>query len=87
MNDLELLKELKEELIGKRFRNARGNIYIVDNVVICSDTMRFKIVYHSEGDKDLIWVKDLNEFIGKTSKIKCPRILKEYIFEMGGSYD
>ena len=54
MKNQELAKEYKKELVGKRFKHFKGNIYKVIEVGIHSEDANCMVIYHSENDSSLV---------------------------------
>ena len=64
----------KKEMIGKRFRHFKGNVYVVTNVAVHSETEELVVIYESEENKNLVWVRPLEMFLSEVDKEKYPNI-------------
>ena len=76
-----LANEYKEELVGKRYKHFKGNIYVVDNVAVDSETAQIVVIYHSESDESLVWSRPVEMFTSDVDKVKYPDVKQKLRFE------
>lgn len=73
------MRELKVKGIYKHFK---GDLYLVEDVAIHSETMEKYVVYRAlYGDSEL-YIRSYNSFLGKVDKVKYPKVAQEYRFEL-----
>lgn len=70
------MREVKE---GQIYRHFKGNVIKVLYLAKSVDDLRELVVYEHNGD---IWVRDKEEFLSKTDKVKYPNVTQEYRFEL-----
>lgn len=71
----------KERMVGKRYRHFKGNIYIVTDIAVHSETAELIVVYKSFDKPSLVWVRPLNMFLSEVDKNKYPEVEQEMRFE------
>lgn len=73
------MRELKKKGI---YRHFKGNLYLVEDVAIHSETMDKYVVYRAlYGDNEL-YIRPYNSFMAKVDKSKYPKVTQEYRFEL-----
>lgn len=81
MKNQETAKEFREKLVGKRFKHFKGNIYKVIEVGIHSENAGCMVIYVSESDESLVWVRPLEMFLSDVDKLKYPDVKQKLRFE------
>lgn len=81
MRSQELAKEFKEKMVGKRYRHFKGNIYIVVEVAIHSETAEPMVIYKSGNDQSLVWTRPLDMFLSEVDREKYPDVQQKMRFE------
>ena len=81
MKKQETAKEYRKELVGKRFKHFKGNIYKVIEVGIHSEDTGYMVIYVSESDESLVWVRPLEMFVSEVDRVKYPDVEQEMRFE------
>ena len=81
MKNQEVAKEYRNELVGKRFKHFKGNIYKVIEVGIHSENAGCMVIYVSENNESLVWVRPLEMFTSEVDHIKYPEVTQKYRFE------
>ena len=71
-----------KSMIGCRYRHFKGNIYKVKNLAVHSETEEVMVVYYSESNPELVWVRPLDMFMSKVDKEKYPDVEQEYRFQL-----
>ena len=73
------MRELKIKGI---YRHFKGDLYLVEDIAIHSETMEKFVVYRAlYGESDL-YIRPYNSFMGKVNKAKYPNVTQEYRFEL-----
>lgn len=71
----------KEKMVGKRYRHFKGNVYIVTDIAVHSESAECMVIYKSFEKPSLVWVRPLTMFLSKVDKEKYPEVEQEYRFE------
>jgi len=64
------------------YRHYKGNVYKVVNTALHTETNEKLVIYHSKNNKDFLFARPLEMFIGNTTDGK-----KEKRFTFEGFYD
>lgn len=81
MNNQKLAKEYREELVGKRFRHFKGGIYKVIEIGIHSEDAGCMVIYQSENDPSLVWVRPVEMFESEVDRVKYPDVEQKMRFK------
>ena len=73
------MNEIKIKGIYKHFK---GDLYLVEEVAIDSETERKVVVYRALYGENTLYVRDLEMFLSKVDKVKYPEVKQEYRFEL-----
>ena len=73
------MNEIKIKGIYKHFK---GDLYLVEDIAIDSETERPMIVYRALYGDTPLYVRDLEMFLSKIDKVKYPEVKQEYRFEL-----
>lgn len=73
------MRELKIKGIYKHFK---GNLYLVEDIAIHSETMEKVVIYRALYDNSELYVRPYNSFLAKVDKTKYPKASQEYRFEL-----
>ena len=77
----EAAKDYREQLVGRRFKHFKGNYYVVDNIGVDSENSTCLVIYHSEADDSLVWVRPVDMFMSRVDKEKYPDVEQVWRFE------
>lgn len=80
-NMYEKVEKYRKELVGKRFRHFKGDLYEVTGIVPKRGTCDIIVIYHKVGDNKLWWLRPLNEFMSPVDKERYPDIKQKLQFE------
>lgn len=72
---------LKKEMKGKLYRHFKGGLYRVIDIGVHSEDENLLVIYQSESDHNLVWVRPYDMFMSKVDKKKYPDVKQEYRFE------
>ena len=73
------MNEIKIKGIYKHFK---GDLYLVEDIAIDSETERQMVVYRALYEDNLLYVRDLEMFLSEVDKVKYPKVKQRYIFEL-----
>ena len=73
------MNELKIKGIYKHFK---GNLYLVEDIAIDSETERPMVVYRALYENTPLYVRDLEMFLSEVDKVKYPQVEQKYRFEL-----
>ena len=67
---------------GKIFRHFKGDLYIVEDVAIHSETKEKYVVYRGLYGNNELYIRPYDMFLSKVDKVKYPNVKQEYRFEL-----
>lgn len=73
------MNELKIHGIYKHFK---GDLYIVEDVAIHSETKEKYVVYRGLYGNNELYIRPYDMFLSKVDKVKYPNVKQEYRFEL-----
>lgn len=73
------MNEIKIKGIYKHFK---GDLYLVEDIAIDSETDRKMVVYRALYEDNLLYVRDLEMFASEVDKVKYPKVKQKYRFEL-----
>lgn len=73
------MNEIKIKGIYKHFK---GDLYLVEDIAIDSETERQMVVYRALYEDNLLYVRDLEMFLSEVDKVKYPKVKQRYRFEL-----
>ena len=73
------MNEIKIKGIYKHFK---GNLYLVEDIGIDSETERPMVIYRGLYGETTLYVRDLEMFLSEVDKEKYPEIKQKYRFEL-----
>ena len=73
------MNEIKIKGIYKHFK---GDLYLVEDIAIDSETERPMVVYRALYEDNLLYVRDLEMFLSEVDKVKYPKVKQRYRFEL-----
>ena len=63
------------------YRHFKGDLYIVEDIAIHSDTLEKYVVYRAHYGDNTLFIRPYQDFISKVDRQKYPEISQEYRFE------
>lgn len=72
------MNEIKIKGIYKHFK---GDLYLVEDLAIDSETERTMVVYRELYGENTLYVRDLEMFMSEVDKVKYPKVKQKYRFE------
>lgn len=71
----EILEELRESMVGRRYRHFKGRIYIVTDLAVNTESNEIMVIYKCFADPIVTWCRPLiKEFL-----IGLQRVVKRMI--------
>ena len=64
-NELERIDEIKEEMVGYKYRHYRGNTYKVIDIGIHTETYELMVLYKNTENNSLLFCRPLSMFLEK----------------------
>jgi hypothetical protein len=86
-NAMEIQKNaqyLKEEMTGCIYRHFKGELYIVTDVVVNSESLKIEVIYKDFTPSQLTWSRDLKQFFSGVNTTKYPDALQRVRFKKVG---
>ena len=81
MRSQEMAKKYKERMVGKRYHHFKGNIYIVIDIAVHSETEELIVIYKSCDNPSLTWARPFKMFISPVDREKYPYLEQKMRFE------
>ena len=76
------LGEIMEVIVGRIYKHFKGDYYIVEDIVIHSETKERMVLYRALYANGLRYVRPYEMFKEKVDKVKYPNVKQEYRFEL-----
>ncbi len=77
-------QDLKEEMAGCIYRHFKGELYIVTDVVVNSETLELEVIYKDFATLQLSWCRPLSVFLSGVDTVKHRYTLQNERFEKIG---
>lgn len=81
MINQEKAKEYKEKMKNKKYLHFKGNIYIVRDIGIHSETAELMVIYYSYDNPENVWIRPLKMFLSEVDHEKYPEVKQKLRFE------
>lgn len=75
---------LKEEMAGCIYRRFKGELYIVTDVVVNSESLEIEVIYKDFTPSQLTWSRNLKHFFSGVNTTKYPDALQRVRFKKVG---
>ena len=73
---------MNEIKINGIYKHFKGDLYLVVDIAIDSETERQMVVYRALYGDNLLYVRDLEMFLSEVDKVKYPKVKQRYRFEL-----
>lgn len=64
------------------YKHFKGDYYIVEDIACDSETLEKVVIYRGLYENAPLWVRPIDDFLGKVNKVKYPNIAQEYKYEL-----
>ena len=81
MRSQETAKHYKERMVGKKYRHFKGNVYIVTDIAVHSETSEMIVIYKSSENPLFTWARPFKMFVSPVDKEKYPEVKQKMRFE------
>lgn len=71
-----------EILKGRIYKHFKGDYYLVEDVVLHSETKEKMVLYRALYGQGLRYVRPYEMFLSKVDKVKYPNVEQEYRFQL-----
>lgn len=73
---------MNEVLINKIYKHFKGNLYLVIDIAIDSDTLEKYVIYRALYGDNTLYVRKYSLFISEVDHVKYPNIKQKYKYEL-----
>lgn len=77
----EILEELRDSMVGRRYRHFKGRIYIVTDLAVNTESDEIMVIYKCFADPLVTWCRPLSVFTSDVDRIKYPNVKQKKRFE------
>ena len=81
MNTQAQVNNMKDDIVGLKYRHFKGNIYLVTDIAVHSETAEPMVIYKSVDNPDLVWCRPLDMFMSEVDHEKYPYVKQKMRFE------
>lgn len=72
---------MKSAMVGFRYKHFKGNVYLVTDIAVHSETEEPMVIYKSFNNTDLVWCRPLSMFMSEVDHEKYPDVKQLMRFE------
>lgn len=73
--------QLKDEMVGYRYCHFKGNVYVVTNLAVQSESEGILVIYKDFMHPDKVWARPLDMFLSEVDHVKYPDVAQKMRFE------
>ena len=82
MFDIFEYNKIRAKLIGHKFKHFKGNIYIVKDITLDTESEEIRVIYYDITKPDIKWDRPYSMFSPKVDVKKYPDVKQVYRFEL-----
>lgn len=75
------IANLRKDMVGFRYRHFKGNVYVVTNVALHSESEEPTVIYRDFDNPESVWARPLRMFVSEVDHEKYPDIKQKLRFE------
>ena len=75
------IKDLKKDMIGSRYRHFKGNIYVVQDIAVHSESAEPMVIYKRWDEPSDTWCRPLDMFCYEVDHEKYQEVVQKFRFE------
>ena len=72
---------MKDSIVGFRYKHFKGDIYVVTDIAVHSETEEPMVIYKSFDKPNLVWCRPLDMFMSEVDHEKYPSVQQKMRFE------
>lgn len=81
MQTQEEIENIRKDMVGFRYRHFKGNVYVVTDVALHSESEEPTVIYRDYNDPESVWARPLQMFTSEVDREKYPDIKQKLRFE------
>ena len=73
---------MREIKIKGVYRHFKGNLYLVEDIALDSESLEKYVIYRSLDNENKLWIRPLDMFLSEVDHKKYPEAKEKYRFEL-----
>ena len=73
--------QMRNDLIGTKYMHFKGNVYIITDMAIHTETGELMVIYKNINDPSSVWCRPLDMFTSEVDREKYPDVKQHLRFE------
>ena len=78
---VETLENLKEVMVGRRYKHFKGRTYVVTDIAVHTESDEIMVIYKCFVDSLVTWYRPLDMFTSDVDREKYPNVKQKRRFE------
>ena len=79
---VETLENLKESMVGRRYKHFKGRTYVVTDIAVHTESNEIMVIYKCFADPLVTWCRPLSMFASDVDRKKYPNVKQKRRFEL-----